>query len=364
MDILRYAPLLVVALVLSGVSVCLYFDNAALRHENSELKGTVNSLNLVVNELNQTVLLLEAEKVKLEERNSVLTRQLEDLRLQYNSLYSQYSVLSEQFNELTNKHRQLQSELESATSALKSLRSRLISVNGSLASIAYTLEQYAFIPNSFKRVLSEDEIRRLAPYAASLNLRAEDPWFSYRRVYEYVVSNIRYSKDQWMPAPISYACDILEDVVTCTYILSPYQQIVQTPHETLVRGEGDCEDQAILLYAMIAYYHQYIHGSAYLAWLAHMVFKDGSGHMAVFLPTTGGRLTILDPAGRYVTSWLSIVVANDAYQELLSYSRYWSDYGGIDEITLYYVDPKTGDYRVDARGNMWTIANYIRALAS
>ncbi len=47
------------------------------------------------------------------------------------------------------------------------------------------------------------------------------------------------------------------------YDFAPFENYVQDPLFTAKHREGDCEDQAILVYAMIKYYQIYIYGKEY-----------------------------------------------------------------------------------------------------
>ena len=128
---------------------------------------------------------------------------------------------------------------------------------------------------------------------------------------------------------------------------------VQTPELTLEIKQGDCEDQAILTYAMIEYYMKHIIGTEYLLYIALIDFSDGSGHTAVFLPAQGGQVCIIDPAGSYLTKteWGEIT-AKSAQQELQAYSNYLSSYGSISSIKLYDVSIVDGSYKVVAEGGI------------
>jgi hypothetical protein len=116
-------------------------------------------------------------------------------------------------------------------------------------------------------------------------------WDDFQRLYNWVVDNIRYSSNSYipiMPATIGGA-------------ISWQDECWRTPVETLQQGTGDCEDMATLLASMILSY-----GSKnFSVWAIaiHDRQPGSSGHLAVVLPVEGNNLTILDPAGNYYTGY-------------------------------------------------------------
>ena len=142
--------------------------------------------------------------------------------------------------------------------------------------------------------------------------------------------------------------------------VSTFQKYIQTPKLTLEIKQGDCDDQAILVYAMIKYYMKYVVGTEYTLYLAEITFNNNEGHLAVFLPVQGGELYIIDPAGHYLTStFLGTITSQPAYQELQSYSNWWSSEGGIKRIVLYEVNIVDGSYTIVEQGNISQIASFL-----
>ncbi len=80
----------------------------------------------------------------------------------------------------------------------------------------------------------------------------------------------------------------------------------------------------------------------------------------MFIPVRGGELTIIDPAGSYLThDFFGYITSNPAYQELRNYSNHWSSNGGIKTIKIYTVNVYSGDYKLLISGSMSDIASYI-----
>ena len=111
-------------------------------------------------------------------------------------------------------------------------------------------------------------------------------WRDCERLYQWVVNNIVYSYDSYMPIlPQSISDDLVWQ-----------QDYWRMPEETIEDKTGDCEDMAVLLASMLRNYNE----GKYQIWV--LVIRSGElGHAAVAFPVQGGRLAILDPAGNYYT---------------------------------------------------------------
>lgn len=334
-------------------------ENTALQQQVSELYNENTLLKQQVGSLQNENLALKQELAKLQEANTVLRAQLESAQQEIASLKQQLDTYRSENSELMKLLSHAQEQVRALSERVSLLEAALLSLNATLANFATELLQYATLPHGFKRTLTIAEIDRIAPYMHEVQLYSDDPWRSFNNIYSYVVNKIRYSRDQWIPIPVSAICKLVAGLRVCEYQLKPFRQVVQTPYETLVRGEGDCEDQAILLYAMIQYYFRYVHKKSYTMWIALITLGDGSRHAAVFIPVEGGELAILDPAGRYKTSTWGYIAHRPALDELRSYSAHWSANGGVKWIELYYVNIATGDYVLSAEGDIYAIANYI-----
>jgi len=113
-----------------------------------------------------------------------------------------------------------------------------------------------------------------------------DYWRDYEQLYRWVVNNISYSSDSYMP--------ILPEIISGALVWQ--QDYWRMPGETLGDETGDCEDMALLLTSMLRSYNEGEHR----VWVLRI--RSGAlGHVAVAFPVQGGKLTILDPAGNYYT---------------------------------------------------------------
>jgi hypothetical protein len=72
----------------------------------------------------------------------------------------------------------------------------------------------------------------------------------------------------------------------------------------------------------------------------HRWAKRDRSHIAVVIPGAGGRITILDPAGKYVTGLdlflIRWVTARPVEEAINDYLRYWQDSGSAF-TQVYYV---------------------------
>jgi len=93
----------------------------------------------------------------------------------------------------------------------------------------------------------------------------------------------------------------------------------QTPSQTLELERGDCEDMAILLTSMIRFYNneQY--------WVECVRITD---HIALYLPVEGGKICILDPAGKCTTNygWSPYRLAKDIRTETNAWLEKWDSW--------------------------------------
>jgi len=139
-------------------------------------------------------------------------------------------------------------------------------------------------------------------------------WSDVGGMYNWVVDNIKHSRDQ--PHPI--LC------VDPRYGVGEVNDFWQYPEETLDLRQGDCEDKAILLAAMI---HSYTNGRV----PAEVVVLPD--HAAVYL-LVDGEICILDPACRYRTEDdIGDVTSKDIEGEVYAWLDYLNAHlGGTREV--------------------------------
>ena len=153
-------------------------------------------------------------------------------------------------------------------------------------------------------------------------------WNDIKAMYNWVVNNIDYRYDGLYP--------VLQSSPTST--VSFVAEMWQFPNETLTERKGDCEDMAILLTSMIRYYGAEKYWTESI-WIACSL----NAHVAVQIPVSGNKITILDPAGKYYTSdtWGNLV-QKDLSTEISNWLNYWKPSIGNDvyvyRLFANYVD--------------------------
>jgi DNA-directed RNA polymerase subunit RPC12/RpoP len=338
-------------------------------------------------ELQTRLIVLEADYKSLSSRYDSLVRDYDRLSSSYKELEGNYNSLKSAYDKVLSDYRDLAKDYESISNAYKSLyedfgklQDRYGRLEGDYSSLKIkysTLEEsyrglqaeygrtvenylkwrsyllsYILLNDSIPRVLNVDEIAKLAPTIRSIVTKPRDYWRSIWELYIFVTNNTRYAYDDpipWPPGPYEFANNMYQNITIKNIILSP--------SETLELKQGDCEDQAILLYALIRSYQRYIYGEEYILWLIDMDFYNGERHIAVAYPVRGGQLTILDPAGHYYTGSPGPLLSSNPYDELSRYSVWWSSMGGISKITIYNVRD-SGIFKLIS-GGIYDVSQYI-----
>ncbi len=135
-----------------------------------------------------------------------------------------------------------------------------------------------------------------------------DYWRDCERLYQWVVNNISYSSDSYMP--------ILPETISDGLVWQ--QDYWRMPEETLGDETGDCEDMALLLTSMLRSYNE----GKYRVWVLR-IRSGASGHLAVAFPVQGGRLTVLDPAGNYYTGQYGSLQSESASVAVNNWLSHW-----------------------------------------
>ncbi len=145
-----------------------------------------------------------------------------------------------------------------------------------------------------------------------------DYWRDCERLYRWVVNNIVYSSDSYMP--------VLPETVSGEIIWQ--QDYWRMPGETIEDKTGDCEDMAVLLTSMLRSYNE----GEYQVW-ALRIRSGALGHVAVAFPVQGGKLTILDPAGNYYTGQYGSLGSSSVSTAVNNWLSHWQSKMPGAEIT-------------------------------
>jgi len=331
-EVKMFAVITVFSLILLGMILALY-------KFYSEREYYANYAHRLESELNSLMLVYENK-----------SRELDEVEIKLSDLKANYILLEEKYSKLEKDFSSIAHELNRVRDVAKSL-------NSTLYNITSTMLSYVSIPQALPRVLNIDEVLATGYYVVAAAVTPSDPWFSYWHLYAWVSSSIRYARDPLIPIPY---CEYVNESCVLKYLF--IENYVQSPSQTLEYWQGDCEDTAILLYAMIKYYQLFINGTEYLTWLALIEFNDNESHVAVFIPAKGGLVAILDPTGHYMTTdEMGRLVPQPARVELEKYASRWSIHGGVKDIELIRADVIGKEYYLSAEGSIEKIAEYIES---
>ena len=232
-----------------------------LANTEVQLANTVVELDTTKEQLTDTKTLLDATKTQLVDTEAQLDttkneltltkRRLETAKSENSQMLSQYAGLRKQINvRLADTPQDMQSFITPGNS---SVSAKVQEITGGY---------------------SED---------------VSEYWRDWERLYRWVVNNISYSYDSYVP--------VLPG--TPSGELTWRGGYWRMPEETLEAETGDCEDMAVLLASMLRSYNE----PNYDVWvlLIRSSVPEVPGHAAVAFPVAGGKLTIVDPAGNYYT---------------------------------------------------------------
>jgi hypothetical protein len=257
----------------------------------------------------------------------------------------------------------LDSKLISSSKTYDTLSSYYKGLCQNISDLHDLLYSYSSIPQAFSRTLNEVSVNEVSSLVSSVTGSSSDFWSSCHKIYDYITSNIEYANDIDMPySSTSRSVNIDGTDYIIDFTITTNRNYVQKPNLTIEIKQGDCEDQAVLAYAMIEYYMKYIFDTTYRLYIAEIKFSDGSGHLAVILPVQEGQVCIIDPAGKYLTSSTGAITSKPAQSELQAYSDYWSShstYGSITYMTLYEVSIQDGSYSIKTEGTINQIAEFL-----
>lgn len=287
------------------------------------------------------------------------------LEQSYQGLKFNFSVLNENYERLRSNHDFLEQTYIGLKAEYQTVLHYYRKFSDKLSEL-YEMFLAYHIPEAFKRCLNDEEIRNTAPVVSLFSDRS-DPWTTYEKIYNYIKSNINYAFDIDMPClegvlwrPFNSSGYYLID-----YTVGTINDYAQPPSVTLKYKQGDCEDQAILAYAMITYYHKYIYEKELTLYIAAVFFQDDVGHAAVIISMQNGQICIIDPPGNHLTSksdspWgTHRITSGDAITELNAYSNHWLTHGGIKSIKLFNINVSDGSYTVAASGSLSEIASFL-----
>ena len=345
--------------ILTAYCVQLYRDNEVLRSRYAELLRSHTALSLDHARLRSDYEALSSRFSDLQADYRRLSDQYSLLQDSYSKLEDRYSSLEKSYKALVSEHSFLKSEYASLEARYNRLVDQCVKLNETVNHVIRVANSYGLTEEAIPRVLNGDAIKATATAVMSAGVSETDFWDSMQRIYSYVISNVEYVRD--VEIPVWWVSSIVEiDGLTyvCEVKYCDLRNYVQTPELTLEIKQGDCEDQAILVYAMAKYYMREVCEVDYALYLMYVEFYSESAHMAVLLSVQGGRVCIIDPAGRYLTSQYGRIASRPALEELQRYSSYWASHGGVKYVELWDVK-LDGSIFVVAKGAIEEVAQAL-----
>ena len=249
-----------------------------------QLNVTKKQLANIEVQLANTVVELDTTKEQLTDAKTLLDttkKQLVDTETQLGATRAELDVTKNQLAMTTAQLETAKNENSQILDQYAGLRKQ---INVRLGLTSQDMQSFITPDNS---AVSAQVREITGGYSENVNER----WRDYERLYRWVVNNIYYSYDSYMP--------VLPG--TLSGELTWREDYWRMPEETLGDKTGDCEDMALLLASMLRSYNE----PNYRVWvlIIHSSVPEVKGHAAVAFPVAGGNLAILDPAGNYYTGY-------------------------------------------------------------
>jgi len=348
-------------LLLSSVSLLVQYQDlqgkySALSSEHDSLKASYSSLNSSYNDLSSRYSRLQIAYTSLQSSYTTLQSQYSSLQSSYSSLQSSYSSLQSQYSNLQSSYSTLSSNYQTLEAERDGLVTDIQTMN---TNFGWLLGQFAIragLGDTCRQFITLDDPRvksLVFQITGGWSGSDSDFWADLSSMQTWVVQHITYSYDTYIP--------LVSGSLKFGLTIDWKDDFWRFPTETLDDGHGDCEDMAIFLTTMIRCYFKYDVGTMYNAYAMCVAGSSPVGHAAVVIPVQGGKIVILDPAGKYITGldlfltqWLT---AQPVASAMSSYFSYWRGGGySFDHVTEVFNE---GTYRTFS-----TLSEFISWISS
>ena len=290
----------------------IQLDSTLVELDNTEaqLDDTKTLLDTTKAQLDDTKNLLDTTKEQLADNKTLLDTaqtQLVDTKTQLDATKTQLDMTATQLETEKNKNSQMLNQYAS-------LKRQVNVRSGDTPE-----DKQSFItPNNSS--VSAKVLEVTGGYSGDVN----EYWRDCERLYRWVVSNISYSSDSYMP--------VLPETISGDLVWQ--QDYWRMPEETIENKTGDCEDMAVLLTSMLQSYNE----GEYQIWV--LIIRSGAlGHVAVAFPVQGGKLTILDPAGNYYTGQYGSLGSSNVSTAVNNWLSHWqSEMPGAEIVGVFSED--------------------------
>jgi len=314
-----------VVILLVGASAVGGYSLYKWNVTKNQLIDTEVKLSNTVIELDNT----KAQLIDTEGELDTTKAQLADTEAQLSTITAELYLTKNQLDMTAN---QLETEKNKNSQMLNQYVSLKEQVNIRLGDTSEDRQSFITPNNS---LVSAKVLEITGGYSGDVN----DYWRDCERLYRWVVNNISYSYDSYMP--------VLPESISDGLVWQ--QDYWRMPQETIEDETGDCEDMAVLLASMLRNYNE----GEYSIWV--LVIRSGqSGHVAVAFPAQGGRLTILDPAGNYYTGQYGSLDSSDISIAVNNWLSHWQSQMPDAEIIRVFSEDVFKEFSSTAEFITWT----------
>jgi archaellum component FlaC len=277
--------------------------------ESFAFLSTYSSLNALQTQYNT----LSTEHAELTSEYNTLTGEYNDLQTEHSQLQTTYSNLQSSYNSLHTSYNSLQTRYTNLDNDYNDLEDEYYSYVSGYEDLVSQVNVHSFHPSYAEQDLIDSADPDVADKVWDITggwsdtLDRDEYWADVKAMYDWVVANIAYRADGYYP--------ILPDDPRNDLTL--WDDMWQTPAQTLELGKGDCEDMSILLVSMIRCYND----DQYYTEVIVI-----TGHAAVYLPFEDNQICILDPAGHYYTNtgYPNYHIYDDTATEVNSWLNQWN----------------------------------------
>ncbi len=182
-------------------------------------------------------------------------------------------------------------DIEARLDSLKSEESRMA---GSYAALRQQINVRAGKREDGRLFITPDDpavAARVKELVGSYSEDGKQQWADYERMSRWVWMNIEYDRDTYTPVLPEAPGGAIRWV----------DDFWRMPAETLKDAAGDCEDACALLASMILNYNE----RRFPVWLVGIATRepDPKGHIGLAFPVANRQLTIIDPTGKYQSTF-------------------------------------------------------------
>ena len=302
-----------------------------LRAEYLKLNSRYLELNLSYIELSENYSLLKQryaalseEHSKLRESYQLITANYTSLKKEYESLRKSYQLLEDDYRSLKENYDSLREDYERLMAAYENVTAGYEHLEANYSEISKNLEfvreRILLPPDFFPGMLKQSvsfEVIMITKRELGLS-KDMSPEFKARKIMEWIMKNTQYLRDDYH----QYIVDSK---------LATRNDFASAPNETLSRRGGDCEDLAVLAYAML----KSVLGRDEAVYLI-VITNNEMAHAAV-LYKARDKFIIIDPAMNYVTD-ARIVLVTNMFKGSSKYAVWMSPMALSPEVKQFLLD--------------------------